>query len=83
MLNRYRCLIQGEAKWSERSSTQFATVAGVRVAEDYILLEAKKAGYGTDDHSEFLVGISSRDQDALYSEAIEIGYAADAEDMAI
>jgi len=72
-LNRYRRLTQGEAKWSERSSTQFATVAGARAAEDHILLEAKKAGYGSDDHSEFLVGISSRDLNALYSMAIEVG----------
>lgn len=82
-LNRYRRLTQGEAKWSERSSTQFATVAGARAAEDYILLEAKKAGYGSDDHSEFLVGISSRDLNALYSKAIEIGLAADAEAMVV
>lgn len=80
-LNRYRRLTQGEAKWSERSSTQFATVAGARAAEDFILLEARKAGYGSYDHSEFLVGISSRDLNALYSKAIEIGLAADAEEM--
>lgn len=82
-LNRYRRLTQGEAKWSERSSTQFATVTGARAAEDYILLEAKKNGYGSNDHSEFLVGISSRDLNALYSKAIEIGLATDAEEVAV
>lgn len=79
-LNRYRRLTQGEAKWSERSSSQFATVAGARTAEDFILFEAKKAGYGSKDHSEFLVGISSRDLNALYAKAIEIGLAVDAEE---
>ena len=79
-LNRYRRLTQGEAKWSERSSSRFATVAGARAAEDFILLEAKKSGYGSKDHSEFLVGISSRDLNALYSRAIQIGMAVDAED---
>jgi len=82
-LNRYRRLTQGEAKWSERSSSQFATVAGARAAEDFILLEAKKAGYGSDDHSEFLVGISSRDLNALYSQSIEIGMAVDAEETVV
>ncbi|WP_394688415.1 hypothetical protein [Hoeflea sp.] len=78
-LNRYRRLTQGEAKWSERPSSQFATVAAARAAEDFTLLEAKKAGYGSKDHSEFLIGISSRELNALYSKAIEIGLAVDAE----
>lgn len=82
-LNRYRRLTQGEAKWSERSSSQFATVSGARAAEDFILLEAKKAGYGSDDHSEFLVGISNRELNALYSKAIEIGLAVDAEEKVV
>ncbi|QQA44313.1 GIY-YIG nuclease family protein [Pelagovum pacificum] len=82
-LNRYRRLTQGEAKWSERSSSQFATVAGARAAEDFILFEAKKAGYGSDDHSEFLVGISSRDLNALYAKSIEIGLAVDAEETIV
>ena len=82
-LNRYRRLTQGEAKWAERSSSQFTTVTGARAAEDFILLEARKAGYGSKDHSEFLVGISSRDLIALYSRAIEIGMAVDAEDGAV
>lgn len=82
-LNRYRRLTQGEAKWSERSSSHFATVAGARAAEDFILSEAKKARYGSKDHSEFLVGISSRDLNALYSKAIEIGLAMDAEEEAV
>jgi hypothetical protein len=46
----------------------------------FILLEAKKAGYESKDHSEFLVGISIRDLNALYSKAIEIGLAVDAEE---
>lgn len=82
-LNRYRRLSQGEAKWSEKTSSQFATVAGARAAEDFILHEAKKAGYGSKDHSEFLVGISIRDLNALYSKAIEIGLAVDAADESI
>ena len=82
-LNRYRRLAQGEAKWSERSSSQFTTVAGARAAEDFILFEAKKAGYGSKDHSEFLVGISIRDLNALYSKAIEIGLAVDAAEEAV
>lgn len=82
-LNQYRRLSQGEAKWSEMSSNQFATVAGARAAEDFILIEAKKAGYGSNDHSEFLVGISSRDLNALYSRAIEIGLTVDAEEEAV
>ncbi|MEO9629686.1 MAG: hypothetical protein ABJG14_04540 [Sulfitobacter sp.] len=45
--------------------------------------EAKKAGYGSGDHSEFLIGISSRDLNVLYSKAIEIGLALDAEDMSV
>lgn len=82
-LNKYRRRTQGEAQWSEKSSSQFATVAGARAAEDFILREAKKTGYGSDDHSEFLVGISSRDLNALYSKAIEIGLAMDAEEEVV
>lgn len=82
-LNRYRRLSQGEAKWSERSSSQFATVAGARAAEDFILMEARKAGHGSKDHSEFLVGISSRDLNSLYSKAIEIGLAVDAAEQKV
>lgn len=78
-MNRYRRGSKGEMLWSIKSVYEFATVAAARAAEDYILLEAKKAGYGSIDHSEFLVGISHRDLNALYSESIKVGLAKDAE----
>jgi hypothetical protein len=46
-------------------------------------MEARKAGHGSKDHSEFLVGISSRDLNSLYSKAIEIGLAVDAAEQKV
>lgn len=65
-LNRYCRLAEGQTRWSERSASQFATVAGAKADKDSILREARNAGYGSSDHSELLVGISTRDLDALF-----------------
>ncbi len=76
-LNKYRRGSNGEVLWSIKSKYDFDTVDAARAAEDYILKGGKKAGYGSQDHSEFLVGISIREMNALYSEAIKVGLAKD------
>jgi hypothetical protein len=78
-LNMYRRGSLGEMLWSKHSSYEFDSVDGARAAEDHILAEAKKAGYGSKDHSEFLVGITNKELNALYGAAIEIGLAKDQE----
>ncbi|MBL3560018.1 hypothetical protein [Rhodovulum sulfidophilum] len=78
-LNKYRRGSLGEILWSKQSSYEFGSVEGARAAEDYILSEAKTAGHGTKDHSEFLVKISKEKLNLLYSKAIEIGLAKDQE----
>lgn len=78
-LNKYRRGSLGEMLWSKQSSYEFDSVEGARAAEDYILAEAKIAGHGSKDHSEFLVGISNKELNMLYGKAIEIGVAKDQE----
>lgn len=72
-MNRYRRGSKGEILWSMKSRYEFSTVEAARAAEDYILKMGKEAGYGSTDHSEFLVGISARKINELYSKAIELG----------
>lgn len=78
-LNKYRRGSQGENLWSIKSIYDFDTVEAARAAEDYILSEGKRAGYGSPDHSEFLKGITMREMNALYSEGIKVGLATSAE----
>ncbi len=72
-MNKYRRGSKGEMLWSMKSKYEFNTVEAARSAEDYILKMGKDAGHGSSDHSEFLVGISARKINELYSKAIELG----------
>lgn len=78
-LNRYRRSSKGELLWSIKSKYDFATVDAARAAEDHILAAGRTAGHGSQDHSEFLVAISIREINTLYSEAIKVGLAKDSE----
>lgn len=72
-LNRYRRVSQGEAIWSLYQKHEFDTAAAARAAEDHFLREAYVAGFGSPDHSEFIVGMEMCALNKLLSEAIEAG----------
>jgi len=72
-LNRYRRVSQGETIWSLYQQYEFETVVAARAAEDHFLREAHAAGFGSPDHSEFIVGMEMRTLNKLFAEAIEAG----------
>ncbi len=72
-LNRYRRVSQGETVWSLYQEHEFETAADARAAEDHLLREAHAAGFGSPDHSEFIVGMEMRALNKLVAEAIEMG----------
>lgn len=59
-LNQYRRGSQGEAMWAEYQVYDFNSVVAARDAEDHIVSSAKAKGFGSKDHSEFIVGIQIR-----------------------
>ena len=72
-LNRYRRPSQGEVLWSLFQDWDFATVEAARAAEDHLLERAKEMGWGSKDHSEFIVGIGMSELAELFSEAVDLG----------
>ncbi|GGX51369.1 hypothetical protein GCM10007385_19980 [Tateyamaria omphalii] len=72
-LNRYRRPSQGEVLWSLYQDWDFATVEAARTAEDHLLGRAKEMGWGSEDHSEFIVGIGMSELAELFSEAVDLG----------
>jgi hypothetical protein len=76
-LNAYRRGSEGEVLWSIKSKYEFASVEAARAAEDYILEKGKAAGHGSPDNREFLIGITMRSINELFSEAIVVGLAED------
>ena len=51
----------------------FTEVDAARTAEDYMLAHATEMGFGSKDHSEFIVGISMAQLADLFTEAVERG----------
>lgn len=76
-LNIYRRGSEGEVLWSIKSKYDFASIEAARAAEDYILEKGKAAGHGSPDNSEFLIGMTMRRINELFSEAIVVGLAED------
>ena len=81
-LNQYRRPSQGENMWSMYQVWDFMTVDAARTAEDYMLAHATEMGFGSKDHSEFIVGISMAQLADLFSEAVECGVQRDTKDEA-
>ena len=79
-LNRYRRPSQGEVLWSMYQVWDFRTVDAARAAEDNLLGRAKGMGYGSKDHSEFIVGIDMAQLVDLFSEAVDLGSRQDTTD---
>ena len=77
-LNRYRRPSQGEMLWSMHQVWDFDTTVAARAAEDYLLIQAKSMGFGSNDHSEFIMNIGLSQLSELFSEAVEQGCARDA-----
>lgn len=76
-LNRYRRPSQGEVLWSMHHVWDFTTVDAARTAEDHLLDRANGMGFGSKDHSEFIVNIGIAQLAELFSEAVELGSAQD------
>lgn len=72
-LNRYRRPSQGENIWSIYQVWDFGTADAARTAEDHFLKRAIGMGYGSNDHSEFIVGIGMSELAELFSEAVDLG----------
>ncbi|WP_187430929.1 hypothetical protein ROLI_033180 [Roseobacter fucihabitans] len=72
-LNRYRRVSQGETVWSLYQQYEFDTAAAARAAEDHLLREAHAAGFGSPDHSEFILGMEMRALNKLFAEVVEMG----------
>lgn len=79
-LNRYRRPSQGENLWSMYQVWDFRTVDAARAAEDHLLSRANDMGFGSNDHSEFIVKISMTQLAELFSGAVEIGSVRDVTD---
>lgn len=76
-LNRYRRPSQGEVLWSLFQVWDFTTVDAARAAEDHLLALAKGMGWGSNDHSEFLVNVGMSQLAELISEAVDLGQTQD------
>jgi len=74
-LNLYRRPSQGEILWTKYHHWLFDTVEAARAAEDYLLSRARDMGYGSPDHSEFILGISMKMLAQLFDESVEVGLA--------
>jgi len=61
----------------------FTTVEVARTAEDYTLAHATEMGFGSKDHSEFIVDISMARLADLFLEAVECGVEHDIQAEAI
>ena len=71
-LNIHRRPSQGEHLWALAKGMlyNFSTVEKAREAEDYMLIKAKEEGFGSPDHSEFLINISLERLSGLFGEAV-------------
>ncbi|WP_156800938.1 hypothetical protein [Oceaniovalibus guishaninsula] len=80
-LNLFRRRSQGEATWSllKGHLYGFHSPNAAQAAEYHIIEHARKRGFGTKDHSEFIAGIDMKDLAALFVEAVKVGIAKDAE----
>jgi hypothetical protein len=81
-LNLYRRPSQGEVLWSLAKGLRysFGTPEAAQDAEYHLLERAKAEGFGSPDHSEFLVGITFERVRTLFAKAVEVGLGREAID---